>query len=876
MMKKFLMGFLAICMLINTGCSFTPSDHKWKDWTANNDGTTHSRVCEDDIMHVETENHKFEVLEIEKQASDLQNGIIKYACSVCGYEKKENIAPTGSHNFTVENAKDECLKERISSATAVYYKSCADCGAYGNEDYVFEKTHLPAEYLELEYIKSTGNEYIDTGYSFTTQNVTIETKFGLPAAIHDLTLFGSGCALTQDSIVPYHADSYGIRVFKHWIGSSRGIMDITLQSGINKLVYSTSGNKLTCVANDETSVSTHYDGSIINGQNIYIFGLNRQGIIDEQGSGYNLYSFKMYDNNVLIRDFVPVQNINTGEIGLYDLVTEKLFTSPYGFYAGEKTTEQTLPAEYDQVEYIEGGGKQFIDTGINFTNQDLEVCVDFEFNQLKNNSTIFGSQVTESNLLLREEAGILTYYYGVDKAVLEPAEIGKRYNITLKSTTSNWAYNGNTGDATGESSNTKRNNLPIYLFDSCLNYPGGRGSSAYQSISANAKLYACSIKQAGVLVRNFVPCVRKIDNLAGLYDTVSGTFFTYSDTFTFGSSLSETISDRYVVVDYLESNGGQYIDTGFAATSGDIKIKMKGAFKNPNLNQTWFGIDEAKLSLNASHTHSMWQFGTCNQFVNVTDASCDISAHEIEAFFGAEQYLKIDDVVKYSGTGAMIYSNSTMTLFCDSGTYTDGRSGDPRYFVDGKLYYFQIYHNDSLVRDFVPCLDTVTNKAGLYDRVGGKFYANQNSKEFAGGDVAGHYFDEGTVITETSFNQDGHTVFKCQICGKEIHKHEESYAFKVSFEIDENIEEIKIYKDYDPTNYQTGLVAYSRNINTFNHSKINASVFISITFKDGYVLDKMSLGDIRVQTLQDGRYILFNIHNHSTISITSKPAEANS
>ena len=871
MMKKFLMGFLAVCMLINTGCSFTPPDHKWKDWTANKDGITHTRVCEDDIMHIETEDHKFEVLEIEKQASDLQNGIIKYACSVCGYAKRENIEPTGSHNFTVENAKDECLKERISSATAVYYKSCADCGAYGNEDYVFEKTNLPAEYLELEYIKSTGAEYIDTGYSFTTENIEIETKFSLPSSIHDLSLFGSD-AYSNYSIVPYHADSYGSKVFKHWVGSTHGTMPITLQSGINKLIYTTNGKTLTCVSNDETS-SVSYSGSIVNGQNIYIFGLNKKGLVIEQSSGYNLYSFKMRDNNTLVRDFVPVQNINSGEIGLYDLVTERLFTSPCGFSAGEKTVEQTLPSEYDQVEYIEGGGEQFIDTGIYFTEQDLEIGVDFEFNQLKDNSTIFGSQVSASNLLLREEAGVLTYYYGVDKAVIEPAEIGKRYNITLNTTTSGWAYDGNVGEASGTASNATRNNLPIYLFDSCLNYPGGRGSSAYQSISANAKLYACSIKQAGVLVRNFVPCVRKVDQLAGLYDTISGKFFTYSNTFTFGNSLSETIDDRYLVVDYLESNGGQFIDTEFAATSGNVKIKMKGEFKNPGLNQTWFGIDEAKMSLNASHSYGIWQFGVCNQFVNIADASCDISAHEIEAFFGAEQYLKIDDVVKYSGAGAMIYSNSTMTLFCDSGTYTDGNMGLPRYFVDGKLYYFQIYHNDSLVRDFVPCLDLVTNKVGLYDRIGGKFYTNELSKEFAGGDIAGHYFDKGTVVAETSFDHDGHTLFKCQICGKEIHKHEESYAFKVTFETDENIEEIKVYKDYDPENYQSGLVAYSRNINTFNYSKIDASVFISITFKDGYVLDEMVLGDIRIKTLPDGRYVLFNIHNHSTISVTSKLAE---
>ena len=39
------------------------------------------------------------------------------------------------------------------------------------------------------------------------------------------------------------------------------------------------------------------------------------------------------------------------------------------------------------------------------------------------------------------------------------------------------------------------------------------------------KLYSCQVYDNGTLVRDFKPCYRNADKVAGLYDTVSGTFF---------------------------------------------------------------------------------------------------------------------------------------------------------------------------------------------------------------------------------------------------------------------------------------------------------------------------------------------------------------
>lgn len=57
-----------------------------------------------------------------------------------------------------------------------------------------------------------------------------------------------------------------------------------------------------------------------------------------------------------------------------------------------------------------------------------------------------------------------------------------------------------------------------------------------------------------------------------------------------------------------------------------------------------------------------------------------------------------------------------------------GGNIDARLF-DGKIYYFKIYEDNTLVRNFIPVLDE-NNVACLFDKVEGKFYYNQGTGEF--------------------------------------------------------------------------------------------------------------------------------------------------
>jgi hypothetical protein len=67
------------------------------------------------------------------------------------------------------------------------------------------------------------------------------------------------------------------------------------------------------------SITTDYD----TGFPMYLFALNVAGVAADITSS-RCYSCKIYDNGILVRDFVPCKN-TAGEVGLFDLVGNKFY-----------------------------------------------------------------------------------------------------------------------------------------------------------------------------------------------------------------------------------------------------------------------------------------------------------------------------------------------------------------------------------------------------------------------------------------------------------------------------------------------------------------------------------------------------------------------
>lgn len=81
--------------------------------------------------------------------------------------------------------------------------------------------------------------------------------------------------------------------------------------------------------------------------------------------------------------------------------------------------------------------------------------------------------------------------------------------------------------------------------------------------------------------------------------------------------------------------------------------------------------------------------------------------------------LYVDGVAKQTKDTATFQSSVNMYI----GTINTSGSLDTRYFT-GKIYYFKIWEDGTLVRSYIPCIRKSDNKVGFYEEVNGDFVGN--------------------------------------------------------------------------------------------------------------------------------------------------------
>jgi len=78
---------------------------------------------------------------------------------------------------------------------------------------------------------------------------------------------------------------------------------------------------------------------------------------------------------------------------------------------------------------------------------------------------------------------------------------------------------------------------------------------------------------------------------------------------------------------------------------------------------------------------------------------------------------------------------------------TDSRS------TTARLYYFKIYVNDILQRDFIPCYRNADQTIGLYDLISNTFFENAGSGVFIPGQKVKENTKYAKILKETKENE---------------------------------------------------------------------------------------------------------------------------
>ncbi len=221
-----------------------------------------------------------------------------------------------------------------------------------------------SEYTPIEYIASTGSQYIDTNYYWTNEKATIVADLEVTAWKASSTIFGSEERYSGSSRYFAHILHAGSANgnYANYIGQGSVATTTLSLNTRSKIEYIAHGNKtmttrVTTSSGTTTSANkVSYAGTILTRQNSTQTAANRGHIyIFSNHNAYNgtdgiqkmaamkLYRFTMYDNDICVRDFIPCKRNKDNAAGLFDNVTGEFYLSPNGvaFIAGPAVTLDT-------------------------------------------------------------------------------------------------------------------------------------------------------------------------------------------------------------------------------------------------------------------------------------------------------------------------------------------------------------------------------------------------------------------------------------------------------------------------------------------------------------------------------------------------------
>lgn len=228
--------------------------------------------------------------------------------------------------------------------------SLSNESVYNSDGYI-----LPISAKRLEYIQSDGNAYINTGipYDSTKSTYRIECKFSQPSNVGNYdAIFG---AYTGESnkcirIIRLNSNSKMSFYYNNQANTSNRITLSTTNTNIREVIMTSSSFICT-----ESGTSNTYTAPTINGNNITsTFYLFCQGIVNGSPSclsNSRIYYFRLYDNDTLIKEFIPVEY--NEEYGMWETVNKEFY--PNSNSTGEFIAGPEINIIYDSSGYKHNG-----------------------------------------------------------------------------------------------------------------------------------------------------------------------------------------------------------------------------------------------------------------------------------------------------------------------------------------------------------------------------------------------------------------------------------------------------------------------------------------------------------------------------------------
>lgn len=223
----------------------------------------------------------------------------------------------------------------------------------------------------------------------------------------------------------------------------------------------------------------------------------------------------------------------------YYVTTRKIPT--YIKYLLVKKQGGRLPSGYQEVEYIESTGEQYIDTGfILYVNNGFFIDFVPENDPTSSNAPNYinaggsggvSDERVQINTYVRSGTNLSGELQFFDKKNIDP-KIIKNQRTTISVIDKFLTYgNGTTEELVTSYANPTKTSMIIFAsYNQAL-------TQIYRF--SKMKLYNLKLYNSNEVVRDYIPCYRKSDGEIGLYEIIEGRFLTNQGSGTFNKGLDK-------------------------------------------------------------------------------------------------------------------------------------------------------------------------------------------------------------------------------------------------------------------------------------------------------------------------------------------------
>ena len=517
--------------------------------------------------------------------------------------------------------------------------------------------------------------------------------------------------------------------------------EITSGGRFNFTVNGTSGGR-----------DTTAQGAYNSGFTMYLFanhGTSSGSVANKCPSGTRCYWTRIWQadaNGVyqFVRDFVPCKKGD--RVGLWDRVSGDIFYPAAGTLTAGSTV--AVHAEPDKMlEYVESDGTQYIDTGV-VGRDGTKAEIDFKFNEVGSSSIIllgaddsdpWGDNNKFYLLACRSSTRMITdgyakrYNQAFDattdrRQVISEVVEGGTFKTTMNGSTVTHDYTTNPGPY--------NSGLSLYLFTNNRNGTAG-------ALSAKARCYGLKIWQTDAngdysLVCDFRPCIK--DGRAGLFDKVSNMVYFSRGTKDFSAEGARVLSARGTydkLLEYVESDGTQYIDTGVrgrAGTKADMNFMVLEAKESWFMGSRKGALGDYRLFFCYFENATYMDVGYGNEWdVTYWQNYSTTKPYSLQVEFTSDGVVKAtrDGVAASDKTGQQ---GTVIDTECNLYLFACNVSGTATKPASARCYGTKIWQTDAngdyqLVRDYIPCVKD--GSAGFYDSVSDTVYFSLGASDFS-------------------------------------------------------------------------------------------------------------------------------------------------